>query len=70
MANYPDQDSVFKRAIVEHLSVIKAVDKQRELLRAIAVDMATAGAPEIHSTLRRKLWDAFAESAADSLPLP
>jgi D-sedoheptulose 7-phosphate isomerase len=61
MANYPDQDSVFKRAIVEHLSVIKAVDKQRELLRAIAVDMAAA----LHRG-NKILWCGNGGSAGDS----
>jgi D-sedoheptulose 7-phosphate isomerase len=61
MANYPDRESVFQRAIAEHLRVIDTVECQQELLETIAVQMAAA----LHRG-NKVLWCGNGGSAADS----
>lgn len=61
MANYPDRESVFQKAIVEHLQVIKTVENQQELLQTIAMEMAAA----LHRG-NKILWCGNGGSAGDS----
>jgi len=61
MANYPDRQSVFQKAIVDHLSVIKTVENQQELLQTIAMEMAAA----LHRG-NKILWCGNGGSAGDS----
>lgn len=42
MANFPDRETVFGKAIAEHLDVIRGVEEQTELLEAVARAMAEA----------------------------
>lgn len=61
MANLPDRESVFSRAIVEHLNVIKTVETQQELLHTIAIEMAEA----LHRG-NKILWCGNGGSAGDA----
>jgi D-sedoheptulose 7-phosphate isomerase len=61
MANFPDRETVFDKAIAEHLDVIRGVEEQVELLEAIARAMC--------DTLRsggQILWCGNGGSAGDS----
>jgi D-sedoheptulose 7-phosphate isomerase len=61
MANHPDRETVFGKAIVEHLAVIHSVKEQTELLEAIARAMAAA----LHGG-NQILWCGNGGSAGDS----
>ena len=61
MANHPDREAVFGRAIAEHLEVIQAVRHQQELLEGIARAMAAA----LHRG-NQILWCGNGGSAGDS----
>ncbi len=61
MANHPDRESVFGKAIVEHLAVIHGVKEQLELLEGIAQVMAAA----LHRG-NQILWCGNGGSAGDS----
>jgi len=61
MANHPDRETVFGKAIADHLAVIATVEEQQELLETIARSMAAA----LHrgNTI---LWCGNGGSAGDS----
>ncbi len=61
MANHPDRETVFGKAIADHLEVIRSVEAQQELLESIARVMAAA----LHrgNTI---LWCGNGGSAGDS----
>jgi D-sedoheptulose 7-phosphate isomerase len=61
MANYPDRETVFGKAIAEHLEVIRDLEQHQELLESIARVMAAA----LHrgNTI---LWCGNGGSAGDS----
>ncbi len=61
MANFPDRETVFGKAIAEHLDVIRGVEEHTELLETIARVMADAlrGGGQI-------LWCGNGGSAGDS----
>ena len=61
MANHPDRESVFGKAIAEHLEVIHSVKHQQALLEAIARVMAKA----LHRG-NQILWCGNGGSAGDS----
>jgi len=61
MANYPDRETVFGRAVAEHLEVIQTLQKQQELLESIARAMAAA----LHRG-NQILWCGNGGSAGDS----
>ena len=61
MANHPDRDTVFGKAIADHLEVIAAVTGQQELLEEIARLMAEA----LHRG-NQILWCGNGGSAGDS----
>jgi D-sedoheptulose 7-phosphate isomerase len=61
MANHPDLQSVFKDAIIEHLTVIKTLENQEKLLQAIAVEMTAA-----LNRGNKILWCGNGGSAGDS----
>jgi len=61
MANHPDRETVFGKAIVEHLTVIHSVKDQQELLEGIARAMAAA----LHRG-NQILWCGNGGSAGDS----
>jgi D-sedoheptulose 7-phosphate isomerase len=61
MANYPDRETVFGKAIAEHLEVIRSVQEQQELLEEIARVMAAA----LHGG-NQILWCGNGGSAGDS----
>jgi D-sedoheptulose 7-phosphate isomerase len=61
MANHPDRESVFDKAIAEHLEVIHSVQRQQELLEGIARMMAAA----LHRG-NQILWCGNGGSAGDS----
>jgi len=61
MANQPDRETVFGKAIAEHLEVIHAVKHQQELLEGIARTMAAA----LHHG-NQILWCGNGGSAGDS----
>jgi D-sedoheptulose 7-phosphate isomerase len=61
MANHPDRESVFSKAIAEHLEVIQTVKHQQELLENIALTMAAA----LHRG-NQILWCGNGGSAGDS----
>ena len=61
MANYPDRETVFGKAIAEHLEVIRSVQEQQELLEEIAKIMAAA----LHRG-NQILWCGNGGSAGDS----
>jgi D-sedoheptulose 7-phosphate isomerase len=61
MANLPDRESVFDKAIAEHLDVIAAVQQQVEVLEAVARAMAEA----LHRG-GQILWCGNGGSAGDS----
>src|SRR5258708_576425 len=61
MANFPDRETVFEKAIADHLDVIHGVEEQAALLEAIARAMAESlrGGGQI-------LWCGNGGSAGDS----
>lgn len=61
MANHPDRETVFAKAIADHLEVIQTVATQVPLLEAIAVEMAAA----LHRG-SQILWCGNGGSAGDS----
>jgi len=61
MANHPDRETVFGKAIVEHLAVIHSVKDQQQLLEEIAKAMAAA----LHLG-NQILWCGNGGSAGDS----
>jgi D-sedoheptulose 7-phosphate isomerase len=61
MANHPDRETVFGKAIVEHLAVIHGVKEKQDLLEAIARVMAAA----LHRG-NQILWCGNGGSAGDS----
>jgi D-sedoheptulose 7-phosphate isomerase len=61
MANQPDRESVFGKAIADHLHVIASVNEQQELLETIAREMAAA----LHRG-NQILWCGNGGSAGDS----
>jgi D-sedoheptulose 7-phosphate isomerase len=61
MANYPDRETVFDKAIAEHLDVIRSVQEQIDVLESIARVMAEA----LHRG-GQILWCGNGGSAADS----
>ena len=61
MANQPDRESVFGKAIADHLHVIATVNEQQELLETIAREMAAA----LHRG-NQILWCGNGGSAGDS----
>ena len=61
MANQPDRDTVFGKAIAEHLEVIRGVEAQQDVLEAIARLMADA----LHRG-NQILWCGNGGSAGDS----
>src|SRR5580698_10338409 len=61
MANYPDRETVFGKAIADHLHVIATVNEQQELLEIIAREMAAA----LHRG-NQILWCGNGGSAGDS----
>ncbi len=61
MANQPDRDTVFGKAIAEHLEVIRGVEAQQDVLEAIARLMADA----LHRG-NQILWCGNGCSAGDS----
>jgi D-sedoheptulose 7-phosphate isomerase len=61
MANYPERETVFSKAIAEHLDVIQTVTQQQELLEEIARAMAAA----LHNG-NQILWCGNGGSAGDS----
>lgn len=61
MANHPDRETVFGKAIVEHIAVIHSVNEQQDLLEGIARAMAVA----LHRG-NQILWCGNGGSAGDS----
>ena len=61
MANYPDRETVFGKAVAEHLEVIQSLQMQQELLESIARAMAAA----LHRG-NQILWCGNGGSAGDS----
>jgi len=61
MANHPDRETVFGKAIADHLTVVETVKGQQELLEAIARVMAAA----LHGG-NQILWCGNGGSAGDS----
>jgi D-sedoheptulose 7-phosphate isomerase len=61
MANHPDRETVFGKAIVEHIAVIHSVNEQQDLLEGIARVMAAA----LHRG-NQILWCGNGGSAGDS----
>jgi D-sedoheptulose 7-phosphate isomerase len=61
MANHPDRETVFSAAIQSHLEVIQGVEKQQDVLEAIARTMAEA----LHRG-NQILWCGNGGSAGDS----
>jgi len=61
MTNHPDRETVFGKAIVEHIAVIHSVKEQQELLEEIARVMAAA----LHRG-NQILWCGNGGSAGDS----
>jgi D-sedoheptulose 7-phosphate isomerase len=61
MANYPDRESVFGKAIADHLDVIQSVAGQQDVLEAIARAMSEA----LHAGAQI-LWCGNGGSAGDS----
>ena len=82
MANQPDRETVFGKAIAEHLEVIRGVEAQQDVLEAIARLMAdalhratrscgaaTVAVPVIRSTWRRRSLVVSGASGAACLRL-
>ena len=60
MSSLPDPSSVYKNAIAEHLAVIQALDRKRDLLEQIGGAMSQA----VHAG-KKVLWCGNGGSAAD-----
>jgi D-sedoheptulose 7-phosphate isomerase len=61
MANHPDRETVFGKAVADHLEVIRGLQEQQELLESIARGMAAA----LHCG-NQILWCGNGGSAGDS----